>query len=64
MEKAQKKGADAVVITGLERYQSGESTNYRETTREKRRGVTTTSGGSTTQAEHEKEVTALFLKYK
>jgi len=64
MEKAQKKGADAVVITGLERHKSGETTNYRETTREKRRGVTTTSGGSTTQSEHEKAVTALFLKYK
>ena len=64
MEKAQKKGADAVVITGLDRYKSGETTNYRETTKQRRSGGTTTSGGSTTQAEHEKSVTALFLKYK
>jgi hypothetical protein len=64
MEKAQKKGADAVVITGLERYKSGETTNYTETTKEKRRGVTTTSGGSSTESNSKKEVTALFLKYK
>lgn len=64
IEKAQKKGADAVVITGLERYKSGETTNYRETTKEKRQGVTTTSGGSSTESNSKKEVTALFLKYK
>ena len=64
MEKAQKKGADAVVITGLERYKSGETTNYTETTKEKKPGVTTTSGGSSTQSDTKKEITALFLKYK
>jgi hypothetical protein len=64
MEKAQKKGADAVVITGLDRYKSGETTNYTETTKEKKSGVTTTSGGSSTESENKKEITALFLKYK
>lgn len=64
MEKAQKKGADAVVITGLERYKSGETTSYTETTKERKRGVTTTSGGSSTQSDSKKEVTALFLKYR
>lgn len=64
MEKAQKKGADAVVITGLDRYKTGENTNYSETTKEKKPGTTTTSGGSSTESKSEKEITALFLKYK
>ncbi len=64
MEKAQKKGADAVVITGLDRYKTGESTNYSETTEEKKPGKTTTTGGSSTGSKNEKEITALFLKYK
>lgn len=64
MKKAQKKGADAVVITGLDRYKSGEETNYAETTKEKKPGTTTTTGGSSTESKSEKEITALFLKYK
>ncbi len=64
MDKAQKKGADAVVITGLERYKSGESTNYNETTKQKDPKTSTTSGGSSTDSKSEKQITALFLKYK
>jgi hypothetical protein len=64
MEKAQKKGADAVVITGLDRYKSGETTSYTETTKERKSGGTTTSGGSSTESDSKKEITALFLKYK
>ncbi len=64
MDKAQKKGADAVVITGLERYKSGENTNYNETTKQKDPKTTTTSGGSSTDSKSEKQITALFLKYK
>lgn len=64
MDKAQKKGADAVVITGLERYKSGENTNYSETTKQKDSKTSTTSGGSSTDSKSEKQITALFLKYK
>ncbi len=64
MEKAQKKGADAVVILELDQYESGENTRYHETTRERRPGKTTTSGGSSTRSTTKKEVTALFLKYR
>jgi hypothetical protein len=64
MEKAQEKGADAVVITGLERYQSGEQTSYSETTKQKDPKTSTTSGGSSTEKKSEKQITALFLKYK
>lgn len=63
IEKAQAKGADAVVIEGLERYKSGESTSYTEETKRKRRG-TETSGSSSTSSEMEKQITATFLKYK
>jgi len=64
MDKAQKKGADAVVITGLDRYKSGENTNYSETTKQKDPKTSTTSGGSSTESKSEKQITALFLKYK
>jgi hypothetical protein len=64
MEKAQQKGADAVVITGLERYRSGEQTSYSETTKQKDPKTSTTSGGSSTESKSEKQITALFLKYK
>lgn len=63
IEKAQEQGADAVVIEGLERYQTGESTSYTEETKEKRRG-TETSGSASTSSKMEKEIRATFLKYK
>ncbi|TMQ59036.1 MAG: hypothetical protein E6K76_06050 [Candidatus Eisenbacteria bacterium] len=63
LEKAQSKGADAVVLLGLDRYKSGENTNYRETTEDKGR-KTTTTGHSNTSSEEKKEVQALFLKYR
>jgi hypothetical protein len=63
MQKAQDKGADAVVITGMDRYKSGESTTYNESTKERRRR-TETSGSSTTTNMNEKEIRALFLKYR
>jgi uncharacterized protein YbjQ (UPF0145 family) len=64
MDKAREKGADAVVIIGLDRYKSGEQTQTRETTREGRGGTTTTTGTSSTSSQNEKEVSGLFLKYK
>ena len=63
VEKAGQKGADAVVLLGLERYKSGESTTYHETTEQKRR-KTVTSGGSSTSSEEKKEIRALFIKYR
>lgn len=63
MQKAQDKGADAVVITGMERYKTGESTTYNESTKDRRRR-TETSGSSTTSNMNEKEIRALFLKYR
>lgn len=63
MEKAREKGADAVVILGLERYQSGEKTSFSETTKEKD-GKTKTRSTSSTSAKFDKEITATLLKYK
>jgi coenzyme F420-reducing hydrogenase delta subunit len=63
MKKAGEKGADAVVITGMERYKTGESTTYNESTKERRRRTETT-GSSTTSDTNEKEIRALFLKYR
>ena len=63
IEKARENGADAVVILGFERYQTGERTTYDETTKEKRSGTTTT-GSSTTSSETEKAIEAIFVKYK
>ena len=63
MEKARQNGADGVIIEGLERYKSGESTNYSETTQQKGK-KTVTSGSSSTSTEEKKEIRATFIKYK
>ena len=63
MQKAQDRGADAVVITGMDRYKTGESTTYNESTKERRRG-TVTEGSSTTSSQNEKQIRAIFLKYR
>jgi hypothetical protein len=67
LDKAREKGADAVVILGFERYVSGESAKYTETTETKEKDggteeVTTAETKTTTQ--ETKEVTATLLKYK
>jgi coenzyme F420-reducing hydrogenase delta subunit len=68
VEKAREKGADGVVILGLEHFQSGENTNYSESTTQgktkKGKTVTTTSGSSTTSSEESKRIRALLIKYK
>jgi uncharacterized protein YbjQ (UPF0145 family) len=67
VEKAREKGADGVVILGLEHIQSGENTSYSENTtqgQKKGKTVTTTSGSSTTSAEEKKRIRALLIKYK
>ncbi len=67
IEKAMKKGADAVVIMGFEKYQSGESTTYRETSEEgktkKGTSKTTTTATSSTSVKEKKQIKAVFLKY-
>jgi oxalate decarboxylase/phosphoglucose isomerase-like protein (cupin superfamily) len=67
VEKAREKGADAVIILGLERIKTGESTDYNETTTEhkgkKGKEYTTTSGGSTTTVHEQNRIRAIFVKY-
>ncbi len=62
-EKALEKGADAVIILGMERYRSGESTNYSETTKQDGKNTVTT-GSSSTSNQEKKEIRATFIKYK
>src|SRR5262249_32019434 len=69
VKKAQESGADALVLLGLEHYQSGSTTNWGESSTEKtnKKGTATktgTSGSSTTTVEEKKKVRALFVKYK
>ncbi|KAA3632275.1 MAG: hypothetical protein DWP97_11330 [Calditrichaeota bacterium] len=61
-KKAMEKGADAVIILGFERYQSGSSTNFSEETKDTSKG-TKTSGSSSTSSEEKKEIKAKFIKY-
>lgn len=62
-KKAMEKGADGIIFTGMERYVSGESTNYHEETKDTKKG-TKTSGSSTTSQSEKKEIRARFIKYK
>ncbi len=63
VRKAQAKGADAVVLLGMERYKSGQNTDYNETT-EQRGRKTRTHGNSSTTDQEQKEIQALFIKYR
>jgi hypothetical protein len=63
MKKAGEKGADAVVISGMDRYKSGSNTSYEEETKDTKKGSKTT-GQSSTSDTNEKEIRAVFLKYK
>ena len=62
-KKAMEKGADGVIIIGMDRYVSGETTTYKETTKEKK-NKTVTTGTTTTSSEEKKEIKATFIKYK
>jgi hypothetical protein len=68
VEKAQKVGADGVIIEGLERYTAGSNTSYSETSQEKtdKKGKikTVTSGSSSTSSEEKKQIKATLIKYK
>jgi predicted TIM-barrel enzyme len=67
VDKARKTGADAVVLTGIEHYESGQSTSSEEsTTRSKdKKGSTKVSSSSSSQTsvEESKRIHALFIKY-
>lgn len=66
-KKAMEKGADAIVILGLEKYQAGQTTKYSETTEESttKKGTpkTTTTATSSTTAEEKKQIKAILIKY-
>lgn len=66
-KKAMEKGADAIIILGMEKYQSGETTNYSETTVEgttkKGNPKSTTTATSTTSSEEKKQIKAILIKY-
>ena len=67
IEKAMEKGADGVLILGLERYSvSGPSsfTSVTETEEKKGKEVSTTTGISSSSSEDKKQVEAVFLKYR
>ena len=63
MKKAREKGADGVIILGLERYQSGETTTHEEKTKDTKKG-SKTKGVVRTEAKFEKEIKAILIKYK
>jgi len=66
-KKAMEKGADAIIIIGLEKYQAGETTKYTETTEEgttkKGNPKTTTTATSSTTSEEKKQIKAILIKY-
>ncbi|UCD63621.1 MAG: hypothetical protein JSW34_12890 [Candidatus Zixiibacteriota bacterium] len=68
IEKAREKGADGVLILGLDRYTVTGPTTWSETTKsgedDEGTTVTTTTGSTSTESEDKKQVEALFLKYK
>lgn len=67
LKKAREKGADAVVILGLDHYVTEGGTSWSETTDTKDTGSgtrTTTSGSSSSNTEEMKEITARFIKYR
>jgi len=63
LKKALEKGADALVILGLELYSAGEKTTYSETT-ERKKGRQSTTGVTTTSVDEKKEIKGTLLKYK
>jgi len=67
MKKAREKGADAIVITGFEKYRLGETTTYKETTEEgqtkKGNLKSTTTATSSTKVDEKKQIKAVLLKY-
>jgi hypothetical protein len=67
LKKAREKGADAVVILGLDRYATSTPATWSETTeseKTKSGTKTTKTGTSSSGTEEKKEIRATFLKYR
>jgi hypothetical protein len=62
-EKAMEKGADAVVVLGLDRNIVSESTEWSSETKVEK-DKTTESGRQTTSTTKENEIKVLFIKYR
>jgi hypothetical protein len=62
-EKAMEKGADAVVVLGLDRNVVSESTEWSSETKVEE-NKTTESGRQTTSTSKENEIRVLFIKYR
>lgn len=66
IKKAQKVGADGVIVYGIERYREQPTTTYTETTTTENKGgkqIETTTSTASTKAEEVKQITAVFIKY-
>ncbi|MDD3642526.1 MAG: hypothetical protein PHQ19_03575 [Candidatus Krumholzibacteria bacterium] len=67
LKKAREKGADAVVILGLDRYATSAPASWSETTETTKTGSgtkTTTTGTASPGTEEKKEIRATFLKFR
>lgn len=68
MKKARAKGADGLIIEGIERYRAGSNTNYSESstqkTDDKGKTKTSTTGSSSTSSEEKKEIKGTLIKYR
>jgi uncharacterized protein YbjQ (UPF0145 family) len=67
LKKAREKGADAVVILGLDTYTTSSPSSWSETTETTKTNSgtkTVTSGSSSSGTEEKKEIRATFLKYR
>ncbi len=67
LKKAREKGADAVVILGLNRFETPTPATWSETTEieaTKAGTKTTTTGTSSSGTSEQKEIRATFLKYR
>lgn len=62
-KKAMEKGADGIIVLGLDEYVVSQSTEWTETTKDEG-DKSTVSGQTSVSTEKEKEVKALFIKYK
>jgi nucleotide-binding universal stress UspA family protein len=67
-KEAMKNGADAVVLTSLEKYTAGEHSSWSENETQskdkKGRIHNNTSGSSSTTKEEKKKIRAIFIRYK
>lgn len=67
IKKAMEKGADGLVILGLEIYQAGESTTYKEASEtgvtKKGKPKTTTTATTKTTTDEKKQIKAILIKY-